>query len=101
MGLLLTELVTNALKYAYPAARRGYLRLSLLAESSGHFNLRVEDDGVGLNPDFQLEQATTLGLRLVTMFTKQLRADVKVRSEPGSTAFDIRFREAAFDSPVQ
>ncbi len=101
VGLLLNELVTNALKYAYPDARRGYLRLSLLAESSGHFNLRVEDDGVGLNPDFQLEQATTLGLRLVTMFTKQLRADVKLHSEPGSTAFDIRFREAAFDSPVE
>jgi two-component sensor histidine kinase len=65
------------------------------AEVGGAITLRVQDDGVGLQPDFQLEQASTLGLRLVRMFAKQLRANVTLRSEPGNTAFDIQFKEEA------
>jgi PAS domain S-box-containing protein len=99
VGLMLNELVTNALKYAFPNGRSGHLLVTLGAEADGEFTLRVHDDGVGLAPDFQLEQANTLGLRLVRMFTRQLRADVTLRSEPGHTAFDIRFKEAAAKSP--
>jgi len=73
--------------------------VALGTETQGQIALRVQDDGVGLEPDFQFEQADTLGLRLVRMFAKQLRADVTLRSEPGHTAFDIRFMEAAAKSP--
>jgi two-component sensor histidine kinase len=65
------------------------------AAPDGTITLRVQDDGVGLRPDLKLEQADTLGLRLVRMFAKQLRAEVTMRSEPGLTAFDIRFKETA------
>ena len=99
VGLMLNELVTNALKYAFPNGRPGLLLVMLNTEADGKFALRVHDDGVGLAPDFQLEQANTLGLRLVRMFTRQLRADVTLRSRPGHTAFDIRFKEAAVKSP--
>ncbi len=99
VGLMLNELVTNALKYAFPNNRPGRLLVTLGAGTDGQFILHVQDDGVGLAPDFQLEQAKTLGLRLVRMFTKQLRADVTLRSEPGHTAFNIRFKEAATKSP--
>jgi len=95
VGLMLNELVTNALKYAFPDGRSGRLFVALHADAGGGFIVRVHDDGVGLKPDFRLEQASTLGLRLVRMFAKQLRADVALRSEPGGTAFDIRFQEAA------
>jgi len=99
VGLMLNELVTNALKYAFPNDRPGLLLVALDAEADGAFTLRVHDDGVGLTPDFQLEQAQTLGLRLVRMFTRQLRADVTLRSASGHTAFDIHFKEAAAKSP--
>ena len=95
VGLMLNELVTNALKYAFPGERPGQLLLELSTEVGGQITLRVQDDGVGLKPDFQFEQASTLGLRLVLMFAKQLRANVTLRSEPGHTVFDIRFKEAA------
>jgi PAS domain S-box-containing protein len=95
VGLMLNELLTNALKYAFPNGRPGLLLVVLDATASGELALSVQDDGVGLKPDFQFEQATTLGLRLVRMFARQLHAEVTLRSEPGHTAFDIRFKEAA------
>jgi len=99
VGLMLNELVTNALKYAFPDGRAGCLLVTLGAEADGQISLGVRDDGVGLKADFELEQANTLGLRLVRMFAKQLRAEVALRSEPGQTVFDIRFKEPAAKSP--
>lgn len=95
VGLMLNELLTNALKYAFPDDRPGRLLVVLSTEPDGMIRLRVEDSGVGLGPGMQLAQAETLGLRLVRMFAKQLRAEVQMHSEPGQTVFDIRFKEAA------
>ena len=94
VGLMLNELITNALKYAFPTGS-GRLLVALGAEPDGLITLLVQDNGIGLKPDFELAQADTLGLRLVRMFAKQLRAEVNMRSNPGHTAFDIRFKEAA------
>ena len=99
IGLMLNELVTNALKYAFQGNRAGQLLVALDTAAQGQITLRVQDDGVGLKPGFQLEQASTLGLRLVRMFAKQLRAKVTLHSEPGHTVFDIYFTEAAAKSP--
>lgn len=99
VGLMLNELVTNALKYAFPDGRPGRLLVTLDAAADGEISLRVHDDGIGLAPDFRLEQAKTLGLRLVKMFVKQLRADVLMHTKPGHTSFDIHFKEAATRSP--
>jgi PAS domain S-box-containing protein len=99
LGLMLNELVTNALKYAFPNGRSGCLKVALRSSADGRFSLMVYDDGIGLPIDFQLEQASSLGLRLVRMFAKQLRADVSMRSEPGHTSFDIDFTEPATKSP--
>ena len=98
VGLLLNELVTNVLKYAFPNGRKGCLLVDLEAKPNGQYAVRVEDDGVGLGPDFQFEQVNTLGLRLVQMLAKQLRAELTVRSESGHTEFDIRFQEPAAKS---
>jgi two-component sensor histidine kinase len=95
VGLMLNELVTNALKYAFPDGRAGRLLVVLATGPDGQITLSVQDDGVGLKPDFALAQADTLGLRLVRMFAKQLRAQVTLRAEPQCTAFDIRFKETA------
>ena len=98
VGLLLNELLTNALKYAFPKGRKGCLLVELEAKPDGQYVVRVEDDGVGLGPDFQLEQANTLGMRLVRMLAKQLDAELSFRSGSGHTTFDIRFQELAAKS---
>ena len=95
VGLMLNELVTNALKYAFPNGRAGHLIVSLDADAHGNIAMRVQDNGVGMGSPFQFEQASTLGLRLVRMFARQLRAAVTLQSESGQTVFDIRFKEAA------
>ncbi|WGG48754.1 sensor histidine kinase [Rugamonas sp. DEMB1] len=99
VGLMLNELLTNALKYAFPDNRQGRLLVSIDLAADGTLILGVHDDGVGLPPDFQLENASSLGLRLVRMFAKQLRAAITFRSVPGNTGFDIQFKEAATGSP--
>lgn len=93
IGLMLNELLTNALKYAFPDQREGCLRVSLDTGQDGTFNVGVHDDGVGLPSEFQLDKANSLGLRLVRMFAKQLRAAVVLRSAPGHTEFNIQFKE--------
>nr|WP_255429548.1 histidine kinase dimerization/phosphoacceptor domain -containing protein [Ramlibacter albus] len=93
VGLQLNELVTNALKYAFPQGRSGTLRVALRCESPGAYLLRVQDDGVGFAPGFDFGTVATLGLRLVRMFARQLRAAVDVQSRPGLTYFEMRFKE--------
>jgi len=99
IGLMLNELLTNALKYAFPDGRSGQLRVNLASTHDGLITVGVHDNGVGMPPTFQLEQASSLGLRLVRMFAKQLRASVAVQSAPGHTGFDIQFKESASTAP--
>lgn len=99
LGLMLNELVTNALKYAFPDGRLGCLTVALHTSVDGGFTMKVQDDGIGLAPDFQYEQASSLGLRLVRMFAKQLRARVVMRSQAGHTSFEIHFTETAARPP--
>ncbi|MBV6324322.1 sensor histidine kinase [Duganella violaceipulchra] len=99
LGLMLNELVTNALKYAFPEGRPGCLKVALRSSATGQLSLMVHDDGVGLPKDFQFDQVNSLGLRLVRMFATQLRAKIALHSAPGHTSFDIHFMETADKTP--
>lgn len=101
VGLMLNELITNALKYAFPNGRIGRVLVSLDVTQDEQLVLCVDDNGVGLRPEFELSQADTLGLRLVRMFVKQLHAEITVNSEPGQTRFTICFEEAAVKMPME
>ena len=74
IGLIVNELVTNALKYAYPHGQGGEVRVSLVRQASG-LCLSVEDDGVGyLQSD--APKGSGLGSLIVTSMAQTLRADV-------------------------
>jgi two-component sensor histidine kinase len=81
--LLVNELVTNAIKHAYPQAHcRVWVTLSRKAE--GGILVSVRDEGVGLPADFDVKSGRRLGMRLVKAFTEQLRGELQiVRKEPG------------------
>ncbi|HOW43406.1 MAG TPA: PAS domain-containing protein [Candidatus Omnitrophota bacterium] len=71
-GLIVNELVTNAIKYAFPDQRKGSITITLYKDSREHYVLSVSDNGVGLPADFKLEQAKTLGLELVATLATNL-----------------------------
>ena len=87
-GLILNELITNALKYAFPGDRRGFVSARLKREGSGVV-LEVANDGVELPENFDLAQSPGLGLNLVRMLARQLGGETYCeRAE--TTRFGVR-----------
>jgi two-component sensor histidine kinase len=89
-GLIVSELISNALKHAFPAGRRGEIRISLANRAPGQIVLTVSDDGVGIPDDLDMSQPATLGLQLVTLLTDQLGGEM-VMHRSGPTCFTFRF----------
>jgi PAS domain S-box-containing protein len=83
-GLVLNELITNALRHAFPAGRTGTIRVQLAAVGDGAIRLAVSDDGVGLPPGFEIETSRSLGLQLVRMLAGQLGAALQIDSTAGT-----------------
>jgi len=90
LGLLLNELVCNALKHAFPAGRPGRIVVDLQKETEGPFVLAVRDDGIGLTPRTEGEQPESLGLELINIMVDQIDATFAVKQDHGTT-FTIRF----------
>jgi two-component system, sensor histidine kinase PdtaS len=89
-GLLVNELVSNALKHAFPGNRNGEIRIDLGIAADGQILLSVEDDGVGIPDDLDLDQTTTLGLQLVMLLTDQIGGEIVIRrSNPTRFALQL------------
>jgi two-component sensor histidine kinase len=89
-GLILNELVSNALKHAFSDCREGEVAVSLRSSAQGRVRLSVRDNGKGMPAGFDWRGARSLGLRLVQMLAGQLRAVVEV-SSGGGTELGISF----------
>lgn len=85
LGLMVTELVTNVLKYGIGARQQGLLQLTFKRLEDGRCELVVADDGPGLPPGFDLAGATSLGLPLVQALARQLRGEASFAPAPGFT----------------
>jgi PAS domain S-box-containing protein len=100
-GLIVNELITNALKYAFPDERTGELQVTLRragenVRGEGEYELTVKDDGVGIPQGMDLKDTNTLGLNLVTTLVEhQLRGSIDLKRE-GGTKFCIRFKELRY-----
>lgn len=90
-GLILNELVSNALKHAFPDHNRGEVAVSLHRSEQDGVVLGVRDNGRGLPAGFDWTQAQSLGLRLVHMLAGQLHATVDVHSDRKGTQFIVVF----------
>lgn len=75
-GLILNELMSNSLKYAFPAKRTGSLLISAKRDEGGPLTLTVTDDGIGMPPGFNPDQITTMGLTIVETLVRQLEGTI-------------------------
>ncbi|HEU5022235.1 MAG TPA: response regulator [Bryobacteraceae bacterium] len=83
-GLILNELISNALKHAFNDGREGTIRITLSGSEAGEISLCVADDGRGLPPDFSMAQSNTLGHQVVSTLIRQLGAKLTVSGENGA-----------------
>ena len=89
-GLILNELVSNAIKYAFPGEGKGEILVEFLSEQDNNFKLIVKDNGIGLPKDIQLENSKSLGLRLIKNLVDQLEGKMEIETDEGTT-FRISF----------
>ena len=85
-GLIINELVSNALKYAFSNRQMGEIQVTLQQPQKQYLRLTVQDDGVGLPQDFDPTCAKTLGLSLIQGLVKQLQGTLEINKEAGTTA---------------
>jgi len=103
IGLIVNELVTNTLKYAFPREATGIkmdrsepcaIGIQMLSED-GTYLLKVSDNGVGLPAGLDIKKTQTLGLKLVNFLAKhQLRAKIEINTDKG-TEFVFRFKKSS------
>ena len=87
-GLILNELITNVLKYAFPADRAGNIWVELHNQPDHRLNLRVADDGVGIPANVDIKNTKTLGFQLVTNLVDQLNGTLEIKQTNG-TMIDV------------
>jgi len=90
-GLIVNELLSNSLKYAFPGNRAGEISVRFRSCEDGRITLTVADTGVGLPSGFDFRNTETLGLQLVCMLVTQLRGRIDVAADQGGTVVSISF----------
>ncbi|MBE0586921.1 MAG: ATP-binding protein, partial [Hydrogenophaga sp.] len=88
-GLIVNELVSNALKHGFPAGQRGTVRL-FMRQDNNNIELSISNDGLGIPEHQNLERNGSLGLQLVQLLTRQLHGRLEVQRS-GPTRFTLRF----------
>ena len=96
MGIIITEILSNSIKYSFPGDLKGKIIIKLEKENE-KFILTIIDNGIGLKKDFDVKNTDTLGLKLVYLLAEQLDADIELDTTNGNT-FKIMFKELKYQS---
>ncbi|RKX79142.1 MAG: histidine kinase, partial [Spirochaetes bacterium] len=89
--LLLNELITNCIKHAFPDNREGVITIELHKLEGEKTMIILEDNGVGLPPGLNIQEADSLGLKLVETLVKQIEGKLELRSGESGTRWKIIF----------
>ena len=89
VGLIVNEILTNSLKYAFPNHKHGNIYVSL-KKTNEEAVIEIADDGVGVSNNFNINEAKGMGLQLINMLTQQLSGTLTVKSNHG-TKFKVVF----------
>lgn len=91
LGLIVNELISNAFKYAFVAQPNPKIDISIISIDAMDYILRISDNGIGISDNFKIENANSLGLKLVSILSRQLRGSVDYTSNNG-TVFEVKFK---------
>jgi PAS domain S-box-containing protein len=97
-GLIITELVSNSLKHAFPQGRKGELKLSV-KKFDDNFELIISDSGIGFPEDLDYKKTHSLGLELVNTLVHQIEGTISMDSYHG-TEFKIIFKESEYKERI-
>ena len=89
-GLILNELISNSFKYAFKDSEEGIITIKLATIENGKFQLEVSDNGIGIDKSFDVENAKSLGLKIVNKLTQQIDGTIECDLSSG-TKFIIKF----------
>ena len=92
LGLVVSELISNAFKHAFTGVEHPKLSINLLDEGNDHYILSVQDNGIGLPCDFDLKSDKSLGTEIIDALTSQINAQVEFFNEKGAV-FRIFFND--------
>ena len=84
-GLLINELVTNSFKHAFPNNESGEICVELHQDRQEKVYITIKDNGIGIPPDIDLQNISSLGLKLVRILCKQLKAEIDFDGCQGTT----------------
>ncbi|MBE8998344.1 PAS domain S-box protein [Nostoc sp. LEGE 12447] len=82
-SLIIHELVSNSLKYAFPVGRNGTIYIEINQNQERQVTLVVSDDGIGLPPNFNFQKLASLGWQLVDALTNQLSGNINIQGDMG------------------
>lgn len=92
-GLIINELITNAIKYAFPDDRKGKISILLHQAPGNEIELIIRDNGIGLPEELDIRKTPTMGMQLVTSLAEdQLRGKLELEHDKGA-GFRIRFKK--------
>ena len=97
-GLIITELISNCLKYAFPNQMKGKIIISL-KQVEDKFELIISDNGIGLPENININKIKTLGILLVKSLTEQIDGKISIHRKNG-TQFNITFKELKYKERI-
>ena len=97
-GLIISELISNSLKYAFPNKINGEIIISLRSKED-NYHLCIYDNGIGLPEDINFNNIKTLGLLLVNSLTEQIDGKLTIHREHG-TRYEIIFKESIYTDRI-
>jgi two-component sensor histidine kinase len=93
LGLLINEIVTNALKYAFDDQRKGILWLSIEKKDSLNYLLKIGDNGPGIPDSVNIKTLNSLGLKLIDRLSTQLKGSIQKDTHKKGTHYSVLFQQ--------
>lgn len=97
-GLIISELVSNSLKHAFPEGKEGKLCVSIKSHDN-KYKMKISDDGIGFPENIDFKNTDTLGLKLVNTLVNQIDGEVTLDRSHG-TEYTIIFRELEYEKRI-